>query len=175
MQSKIWDVHSKAAYEILPELSVGSDLHPVWLCLPSQTIFVTTSAIYLLYLWFFDAAKSIHFCKIMYILVDKLYLLVENLYFYMDKNLSWKIVCEEKIQIWGMHQDCQDSSFERCCQNSSLVREQTWYLSIFLHQHIIKIWKIYPKKTRKLRHLNLKPFFFWHFHSFNWNYILIFI
>ena len=47
---------------------------------------------------------------------------------------------------------------------------QTFYtskVSIFL--------KIYPQKARKLRHLKPWILHFWHFHSFNWNYIPMFI
>ena len=52
---------------------------------------------------------------------------------------------------------------------------QTWYLSIVLHQHILIFLKIYPKKARKSRHFKPKISHFGHFHSFNWNYIPIFI
>ena len=44
MQSEMWNVQSKAAYEIWPELSLGSDLQPVWLCPASHTIFVNLFA-----------------------------------------------------------------------------------------------------------------------------------
>ena len=52
---------------------------------------------------------------------------------------------------------------------------QTWYLSIFLYQHIFKFLKIYPKKCVNRDILNLKYHILDVFHSFNWNYIPIFI
>ena len=52
---------------------------------------------------------------------------------------------------------------------------QSWYLSIFLHQHISKILKIPPQKARKSQYFKQSISHFGRFHSFNWNDIPILI